>query len=65
MYVVAGATERLPLWLAPNLITLTGVAGLVVAYVVAFIYLPGFEGIERERVPSLPCMEALASGAWR
>ena len=42
----AGATARLPLWLAPNLITMIGLAGLVLAYIVAFIYLPSFEGLE-------------------
>ena len=38
--------ERLPLWLAPNLITLTGTMGLVVAYCVAMYYTPDFEGEE-------------------
>ena len=39
-----GIVERLPLWLAPNLITLTGTMGLVVAYCVAMYYTPDFEG---------------------
>ncbi|KAK9792253.1 hypothetical protein WJX73_008786 [Symbiochloris irregularis] len=37
-------TAHLPLWLAPNVITLIGLAGLLVAYIVAFVYLPGFAG---------------------
>ena len=32
------------MWLAPNLITLTGVFGLVAAYFLSASYLPGFEG---------------------
>jgi len=39
-----GCTERLPRWLAPNLITLTGLFGLVLAYVVSWAYLPSMEG---------------------
>lgn len=42
--VVAGVTARLPSWLAPNVITLIGLAGLLAAYILAFVYLPGFEG---------------------
>ncbi|KAK9829687.1 hypothetical protein WJX72_007350 [[Myrmecia] bisecta] len=38
------AVELLPLWLAPNLITLTGLFGLVAAYLVTAWYLPEFEG---------------------
>ncbi|KAK9844095.1 hypothetical protein WJX81_004397 [Elliptochloris bilobata] len=37
-------TELLPRWLAPNLITLTGVFGLTVAYLVSWAYLPSMEG---------------------
>ena len=40
----AGIVELLPLWLAPNLITLIGIFGLVVAYVVTLFYLPGLAG---------------------
>ncbi|KAL3137923.1 hypothetical protein ABBQ38_005170 [Trebouxia sp. C0009 RCD-2024] len=39
-----GIVELLPLWLAPNLITLIGVSALVVAYVVTLFYLPGLAG---------------------
>ena len=41
----AGVVELLPLWLAPNLITLIGVSALVLAYVVTLSYLPGLAGI--------------------
>ncbi|GBF87918.1 CDP-Ethanolamine:DAG ethanolamine phosphotransferase [Raphidocelis subcapitata] len=34
--------ERLPMWLAPNLITLTGTIGLVIAYCVSAWYSPDF-----------------------
>ena len=34
----------LPLWLAPNLITLIGVSALVMAYVAAAVQLPDFAG---------------------
>lgn len=47
----AGIVELLPLWLAPNLITLIGVFALVVAYVVTLFYLPGLAGTHR----SLSC----------
>lgn len=40
-----GVVELLPLWLAPNLITLIGVSALVLAYVVTLSYLPGLAGI--------------------
>lgn len=41
----AGIVSVLPLWLAPNLITLIGIFALVVAYVVTLFYLPGIAGI--------------------
>lgn len=34
--------DRLPMWLAPNLITLTGTVGLIVAYCVSAWYSPDF-----------------------
>ena len=40
--------NRLPEWLAPNLITLTGLFALVLAYVVNAWYLPEFEGERRQ-----------------
>lgn len=40
----AGAATKLPKWLAPNLITLTGTMALVAAYFVSMYYTPDFEG---------------------
>ena len=40
----AGLTELLPRWLAPNLITLTGTFGLILAYFVSLYYVPTFTG---------------------
>ena len=40
-----GIVNVLPLWLAPNLITLIGIFALVVAYVTTLFYLPGIAGI--------------------
>ena len=40
----AGLTELLPRWLAPNLITLTGTFGLILAYCVSLYYVPTFTG---------------------
>ena len=45
----AGIVELLPLWLAPNLITLIGVSALVLAYVVTLFHLPGLAGIATDR----------------
>jgi hypothetical protein len=42
--VGTGIIEYFPKWLAPNLITLLGLVGLVVAYLVAFYYYPALEG---------------------
>lgn len=39
-----GIVNFLPLWLAPNLITLIGIFALVVAYVITLFYLPGIAG---------------------
>ena len=39
------ATELLPRWLAPNLITLTGLACLFAAYLLTIVYLPDFQGV--------------------
>ncbi len=41
----AGTTSQLPMWLAPNLITLLGIFGLIIAYVLTALYIPGFDGI--------------------
>ncbi|GMH39591.1 hypothetical protein BSKO_07489 [Bryopsis sp. KO-2023] len=41
-------TSKLPMWLAPNLITLSGLLGVVFAHMLTVIYLPDFEG----RAPS-------------
>jgi hypothetical protein len=40
----AGATTKLPLWLAPNLITLIGTMLLVASYLLSAHYTPDFEG---------------------
>ena len=40
----AGTVEYLPKWLAPNLITLIGIAGLVAAYLTTLYHLPGLAG---------------------
>lgn len=40
----AGVVELLPRWLAPNLITLAGTFGLVLAYLVSAYYVPSFSG---------------------
>lgn len=47
----AGAVNYLPTWLAPNLITLIGIAGLVAAYLTTLYYLPGLAG-----VPNCDCV---------
>jgi ethanolaminephosphotransferase len=39
-----GVVERLPLWLAPNLITLVGTAGLIASYFLYGFYLPDLQG---------------------
>lgn len=36
--------ELLPRWLAPNLITLAGTFGLILAYFVSAYYVPSFSG---------------------
>lgn len=73
----AGIVELLPLWLAPNLITLIGVSALVVAYVVTLFYLPGLAGtvvaatsivadpcqVERSH-PAFSIIPAAGSGPW-
>lgn len=40
----AGVVNYLPVWLAPNLITLIGIFGLVIAYLVTLYHLPGLAG---------------------
>lgn len=40
----AGVVELLPRWLAPNLITLAGTFGLILAYFVSAYYVPSFSG---------------------
>lgn len=47
----ADLTSCLPMWLAPNLITLTGVFGLVVAFAVSACYLPEYEGMRAGGAP--------------
>ena len=44
--LVAGVTELFPKWVAPNLITMAGTMGLVIAYIVFLIYLPDLQGKE-------------------
>ena len=39
-----GVTELLPRWLAPNLITLTGLGFLFAAYLLTIAYMPDFGG---------------------
>lgn len=43
------AVERLPMWLAPNLITLTGTMFVVTAYLFSVFYQPEFQGEELPR----------------
>eukprot|EP00879_Flechtneria_rotunda_P007428 GHRR01007792.1.p1 GENE.GHRR01007792.1~~GHRR01007792.1.p1 ORF type:complete len:237 (+),score=48.01 GHRR01007792.1:315-1025(+) len=38
------ATSKLPLWLAPNLITLTGTLALIASYLLSAYYIPDFAG---------------------
>ena len=40
----AGLVNCLPLWLAPNLITLVGLIGMFVAYGIGCYYDPDFDG---------------------
>lgn len=40
-------TSKLPLWLAPNLITLVGLMALVSSYLISAYYTPDFEGAGR------------------
>lgn len=40
----SGATELIPLWVAPNLITLAGMLGLILSYFLFLFYLPTLEG---------------------
>ena len=50
MPCLADITEHLlPRWLAPNLITLTGLFALLVSYVVAALYLPELAGEDPPR----------------
>ena len=46
MYVgtCAGVTELLPKWVAPNLITLTGMFALFYSYALSLWYLPALAG---------------------
>jgi hypothetical protein len=53
---VAGSVELLPLWLAPNLITLLGTMWLVVAYAVNAYYSPDFQSRQAGR--------QAAGGGW-
>lgn len=39
-----GITARLPMWLAPNLITLSGLIGILASYLISAFYLPDFVG---------------------
>jgi len=41
----------LPNWLAPNLITLTGLMALIVAYCTSAVYLPDFRGLAPDWLP--------------
>lgn len=47
-------TNMLPMWLAPNLITLSGLMGVIISYFVSAYYIPDFVGgewIARDRAP--------------
>lgn len=43
----AAVVEALPMWLAPNLITLTGMLFVIAAYVLSILNLPEFQGRRR------------------
>uniref|UniRef100_A0A7S0X1J6 Ethanolaminephosphotransferase n=1 Tax=Chlamydomonas leiostraca TaxID=1034604 RepID=A0A7S0X1J6_9CHLO len=44
-----GITDMLPMWLAPNLITLTGLMGVIGSYLISAYYLPDFVGQDTPR----------------
>ena len=46
--------QQLPRWLAPNLITLTGTFGLILAYFVSAYFVPSFSG-ERMHIKAESC----------
>ena len=50
----AGLTELLPTWVAPNLITMVGMAGLIGSYFLFLFYLPTLEGLLLISVLSAP-----------
>ena len=54
----AGVTELLPRWVAPNLITMTGMVGLILSYFLFLVYLTRLEGtyppfVHQQLQPSL------------
>ena len=53
----AGITNLLPTWLAPNLITLMGITGLIVAFLVSATMVPEIEGMAKQ-VPSQLLLES-------
>jgi hypothetical protein len=63
--VPPGCIDRLPMWLAPNLITLTGTIGLIIAYCVSAWYSPDFAGarghsdVQRRRGVAQPAPRAV------
>jgi hypothetical protein len=44
---LAGSVQQLPMWLAPNLVTLLGTMALLVAYLINTYYTPDFVGGHR------------------
>ncbi len=60
----AGIVNLLPVWLAPNLITLIGIFALVVAYVITLFYLPGIAGILLNNVLSTDTHRCKHGGRW-
>ncbi len=55
----------LPLWLAPNLITLMGLWALLAAYALGVKYLPEFAGPAPAWLPAVKCAGAVGGcGVW-
>lgn len=53
------------MWLAPNLITLIGIAGLVAAYLITLYYLPGLAGMYMSPLTVTRCKKNSHSGPCR
>lgn len=58
-------TNRLPLWLAPNLITLTGLLGVILAYLFSAAYSLDFTGGDPgDGWPGLGLLQPMGVRAW-